>query len=605
MMTMMASDARPAPQLIPVRELLLTPRFAGPEAFRLRIALIALIPLTLGSGLVDGIPHTSSLSTVTFAASVSLVTSVLFFVISGRIINRAFPHDSPARTVLTVVVFGATEAIRTTVFSHSMVMSGVPVDILLPHRLLGGSMTGMLVIGIVSLLSVDRDRYYADYERLITRQKQLTRELEALNYTITRFIDDLTTNVREVVDTALQSLGSSERATSTKDVVDHIVNVSETVVRPLSQEVSAALPRSDDEGDDQPRVSPRRVFELMTIVAPFQPLGMSLVVFMLFFSAALFLVPTQTGLLLITLSVGGVWLSHLIGARTLQKRLPTWPIFWRIVVTTLVYSAGFLVSLGAIIGARGYGTTLDRLGTIAYVVAIVALVSWGLALIPAIREGQREIIADMLTTTASLMQVRARNEVRLRRDKQRLSSIIHGDIQAILMATALKLQKNSYSGDALQKVVTHTREAIVSCLERADETIPRKTLDSVTRSLTEFWDGLVAVSWEIAPECFAVVDHDEDLPELLFQVLREALTNSAKHGRASRADIHLSIDSDEHIVCRVSDNGAHSPPTQRPGVGTQFFRAVAESVTFDRVGEETVLTVKIPLPMSTQAVSVS
>jgi len=203
-----------------------------------------------------------------------------------------------------------------------------------------------------------------------------------------------------------------------------------------------------------------------------------------------------------------------------------------------------------------------------------------------------------------LMQVRARNEVRLRRDKQRLSSIIHGDIQAILMATALKLQKDNYTGDALNNVITQTREAIDTSLKRADESLPRKTLDLVTRTLTEFWEGIVAVSWDIAPGCHGVVDGDDDLPEMLFQVLREAITNSAKHGRASIVHVHLSIDSDNHIVCRVSDNGDSVPGTRRPGAGTQFFEAVADRVTFDRVGEETVLVLIIPLPTSVQAVSV-
>jgi len=603
-MTPTTRDKRSITHSTPVRELVVAPRFARSEAFRVRVALIALAPLTFGSVLVDGVPHSSSLSTVTFAAAWSLASSVLFFVFSGRIVNGLFPQDGLTRTVLTLVVFGATEAIRTTIFSQTMVMSGAPVDILLPHRLLGGSMTGMLVIGIVSLLSVDRDRYYADYERLITRKRQLTRELESLNYTISRFIDDLTTNVRQVVDTALKSLGSKERATSTQDVVDHIVNVSENVVRPLSQEVSAALPQVDDEAGEQPRVSPRRVFELMTIVAPFQPLGMPLVVFMLFFSAALFLVPAQTGLLLITVSVGGVWVCHVFGRRVLHHRLPSWPIFLRIAVTTVVYSTGFLISLTAIIVARGYGTSLDRLGTIVYVLIIVCLVSWGLALIPAIREGQREIIAEMQTATASLMQVRARNEVRLRRDKQRLSSVIHGDIQAILMATALKLQKDNPSGDGLHRVVTETREAIALSLERVDDTLPTKTVDGVTRQLSEFWEGIVTVSWDIAPGFQRVVDGDEDLPELLFQVLREAITNSVKHGRASAVSVHLSINRDHHISCQVSDNGISSPDSPPPGAGTQFFHAVADSVTFERVGKATVLTLTIPLATSLQAVSV-
>jgi signal transduction histidine kinase len=587
-----------------LRDEVMTPRFAGSEAFRLHIAIIALTPLTLGSILVDGVPYTTSLSTVTFAALVSVLAAVAFFLAGGSIINRVARHDGLTRTSLTVIAFGATEAIRTTVFSQTMVSSGAPLDMLLHHRLLGGSMTGMLVLGIVSLLSVDRNRYYADYARLIDRQQQLTRELEALNYTISRFIDELTTNVREVVDTALRPLSASERATSTKDVVDHIVGVSENVVRPLSREVSAALPRVDPQGVGQPRVSPRRVLELTTVVAPFQPIGMPLVVFMLFFSASLFLVPPGTGIVLITISVAGVWLSHILGALFLHPRMPHWPMHWRVVVATLVYSLGFLVSLAAIIIQRGYGTSLDRLGTIVYVLAIVLLVSWGIALIPAIREGQKEIIADMLATTGSVMQVRARNEVRLRREKQRLSSIIHGDIQAILMATALKLQKDTYSHDALHEVVKQAREAIVASLDEATDTTSKRTLASVQNTLTDFWQGIVNVSWEVAPELHAVVDGDPDLPEMLYQVVREAITNAAKHGRASAVHIELDIDNHNHVVCRVSDDGGIHPDDERPGSGTQFFQAVADTVTRERRGGKTVLTLLIPLPVGIHEVSV-
>ena len=589
----------------PFRELLATPRFAGQGAFRPHIVLIGLAPLTLGSVLVDGVPYTSSLEALSFAVLVSLATAVVFFIVSGRLITLLVSQESFARTSLTVLVFGITEAIRTGVFSQSMVMSGADLEMLWPHRILGGSMTGMLVLGIVSLISVDRERYVAEYERLVDRQEQLARELESLNHTITRFIDDLTTNVREVVDTALRSVTSSQRAASTKEVVDEIVNVSENVVRPLSQEVSAALPQASTPSTLRPNVSTRRVFQLATLVAPFQPVGMPLVIFMLFFSASLFLVSPRVGIPLLTLTVIGVWANHFVGARFVQPRMSSWPIHWRVIVTTVMYSLGFYIALVAILIFRGYGTTLDRLGTLAYVLVIVSLVSWGVALIPAIREGQREIIADMHAATASLMQVRARNEVRLRRDKQRLSSVIHGDVQATLMATALKLQKDLYTGDAVVDVVNQTREAIMASLENVSGSIPTRTVETVQQTLTEFWDGLVTVSWVIPPELRHIVDSDDDLPEMLFQVLREAITNAAKHGRASHIRIEMSAPTGTHLVCRVYDNGSSDPTGAGQGAGTQFFHAVADQVIRERVNGETVLTLSIPLPQPIQVVSIS
>lgn len=553
---------------------------------------------------MDGVPYSSSVSSIMFAAVVSFAAAVVLFVVSGWVINKVLPHEGLARTSFAVLVFGASEALRTSVFSQSMVMSGAAVEMLWPHRILGGTMTGMLVLGIVSLLSVDRDRYYADYASLVVRQEQLARELEALNYTISRFIEDLTTNVREVVDTALRSVVPTQSASSTQDVVNDIVHVSENVVRPLSQEVQAALPRGSDWSESQPKVSLRRVFHLTTIVAPFQPVGMPLVIFMLFFSASLFLVPRDIGLLLMALTIAGVWASHFLGSRVFTPRLPHWPFHWRLAAITVIYSAGFFLSLGAILINRGYGTTLDRMGTIVYVLIFVSLMSWGAALIPAIREGQREIIADMHATTASLMQVRARNEVRLRRDKQRLSSVIHGDIQGILMATAMKVQKYAYSNDELAQVILDTRAAIVSSLEQEADSVTAKTLESLQQQLTDFWQGLVELSWDISSEVGGLVEADDDLPEMLFQVLREAITNAAKHGSAKTVRVEIAVAPDNYIVCRVSDNGSAQTDKHLPGNGTQFFHAVADTVIRDYSPRGTVLTLLIPLPKAIQATSI-
>ena len=586
------------------RDFIVAPRFAKPEAFRLRTVLIALVPLTIGSMLVDGIPHTSSPALIVFAGVVSLLAAVVFFAVGGRVVNFLAPERGASRIVLALVVFGGTESLRTGLFSHIMVMNGVPLDMLLPHRLLGGGMTGMLVIGIVSLLLADRDQYTRDYEKLMDRQAQLTRELEDLNHTIGRFIDDLMTTVREAVDSALRPIGSPAGSPSTREVVEHIVNVSEHVVRPLSQEVSSALPKNTLGAETQPRISFRRVFELTTVVAPFQPVVMPLVIFMLFFSASLFLVPPRTGVALLLLTMVGVWLSHALAARFLHSRMPQWSMVWRVVVASAIYPFGFVMSVTVILVERGYGTTIDRLSSISYVLIIVTLVSWGLAVIPAIRGGRQEIIKEVQAATVSLLQVRARNEVRLRRDKQRLSSIIHGDIQAILMATALKLQRQKFSAQQLRDAIDHARTAIDESLKHATSPASRKTLGSVHQSLSDFWDGIVTLHWDIDPDLHLVVDSDEDLPETIFQVLREAITNSAKHGKAETVNISLTVDEEKRIECQVSDNGSFISATRIPGAGIGFLHAVSESVSLERVGDKTVLTVALLTQETPQAVSV-
>jgi signal transduction histidine kinase len=68
----------------------------------------------------------------------------------------------------------------------------------------------------------------------------------------------------------------------------------------------------------------------------------------------------------------------------------------------------------------------------------------------------------------------------------------------------------------------------------------------------------------------------EELAEQALIVLREALSNVARHAAATRADVTVDIDDDEFLTVTVTDNGTGiAPGPRRSGLRNLAERAVA------------------------------
>lgn len=594
----------PRSEALPERTLSrVIPRLAGPAAFSPLANTLALLPLSVGSILNEGPGTQESLPLSGYSALGSFVVASLFFLIAGATVDRLLPQPVLARAIIVLAVYGMTELIRTTMFAVILARYGVNIDVITPHRLLGGALTGMAVIGVVAIVLNDRATYVSEYRLLTSRQRELERQLTNLNFSIGAFIDQLRESVRQAVDTALAPIvDESRKRHSVREVVDDIVRVSEDVVRPLSQQVSSALPTDADDltRARPPRVSLRRMVELTTTVAPFQPRVVSLIIFLLFFSASVFMLEWPEGpiLLLSVLTLG--FATHWLGQRFVQPRLASWPVATRVVIVSAVYSAGFIAGVYLLLGNRGEGLTVDRFVTLGYLVLIIEFLSWGLATIPALKQGQREILDQTVQTTSELSQVRARAEVRLLREKQRLAATVHGDVQSLLMAAALRLQHPNTSTEMAVEIVKDTRLTIGRILDRArSETPSPESLESLCQRLVEAWLGVVEVTWDVDPVIADFIERDSDLSETLWQVSREAVANAVKHGRAHAVHLTLRVSPDlSHLIFSARDNGACEQRAGRAGHGggSRLFDAVADS--WEREVDAEGVTLWMDLPLS-------
>jgi signal transduction histidine kinase len=264
-------------------------------------------------------------------------------------------------------------------------------------------------------------------------------------------------------------------------------------------------------------------------------------------------------------------------------------------VIALFYAVGPVTVLLALTAFTERGLGDSAATTIAYVVLVVEFVSWGLAVLPALRQGQRNILHELVATTSELAQVRSRTEVRLRREKQRLATIVHGDIQSTLMATALKLQQKGVTSADVPGIIEHARSVIAATLADMDRSDTATTFDAITAGVNDAWLGLVELTWKTGRGVKNAVNSDGDLAETLWQVLREATTNAVKHGRATKVSIELSVNHGHHLLCEVSDNGVTRELGSHVGGGSRLFHAVADRVELVRRGNCTTLILSILL----------
>ena len=196
-------------------------------------------------------------------------------------------------------------------------------------------------------------------------------------------------------------------------------------------------------------------------------------------------------------------------------------------------------------------------------------------------------------------------------DRERIARDLHDTVIQRLFATGLSLQATSRlvtpdpmaaiarieaAVDDLDTTVKHIRTAIFGLEStRTMEDGLRSRVISLTRDAARglgfeprvLFDGAVdsRVPTTIAAEVVAV--------------LREALSNVARHAKASRVDVDLTVH--DEVILRVSDDGVGPPPETDggnglPNMATRAARLGGGFVLGPRVGGGSVAEWRVPLP---------
>lgn len=558
-------------------------------AFFVCILLVFFGPLF--SSLANGTPRANE-------QNVFLVTSVIYLVfvavakatfLSGKKIGEAPIRSLLALVFLCFLASAGSRIISVTFFEQ-------PLTSISPVRLVTTSiavaiwtLTLALWLGQTKAHKREMQQLESEIHKLAALELQ---SVQVLKQAQTRTIS----KIEETLNSAWAKLNPGER------VSDQLLEMVNKVVRPLSREIAANEIAEIEAKFNQlisvsfaKRVKRWRsllgglsIFDpvytpVFLVVLPYlsrtliaEPLGAERSLLISYF---LFFLVMKTGQLL---------------ERNFRK---TWSLNRRIGIAVALWG------ISATVDAAVFSLLFSRAGFSTFPVIIFAnLVVFVLFLtIRLIFEDRRQILLQTQELKEKLNWLNARTKQLIWVEQQRLSNLVHGHMQAQITATALRFEEQDAPNTKglLQKLHGELEEILAN--HNRTEPVPL-----FIESMKLLWGNSIKITSRHSRQVEVVMSKDHEASDAIIEIIREAITNAAKHSRAKNIRINLDLEQTAKpvdleqgfISLSIENDGAGLSRNFSQGAGLEFFNSVSSSWNLEAVENMVRLTAKVPYSKS-------
>lgn len=556
-------------------------------------SLVALLPLGVLAGTLWGLRNG-----LTIEAWLPVVVGVHLFLIAPFLVCRSImirATTKAPRPLLGLAMFAFLGGLRTLM----LVSAGALMGVELPRGAVidfvpNGVGTGVAILGVVAVVVDGSRRHRAVVEQLaaLDAEFERTRAFDEAELTDieARSVAQITTMLEEELKKLQPQLEHAPELAAVQ-----LRSLANDVVRPLSHDLSQHqewIPEAENL-----TVRPPRWKRFTNVIADLRPAN-PLVPFLLIELIAL---PSA-----ISERVGGVGFSAfimlLIGGIMFVL---SWLVarLWPRGHTTLLRLLALIV-LYAVIGtfAAWVGMTITQWYVGVHDPRWIApffliLTSIGVGFTTAVQERQGNDEDRMAAAIVRNAQLNAQVRARSRRAQRRIAKLLHSNIQAELIASAMVLTSRegdsretaSLHSDASQELnrliaaihdrLTHAPEAATPAKERVHD-------------LTSLWSGILDVKVEVDAEVWEVLDQDPAALDAVVDVVAEGLTNAVRHGDGPQINIVMAIDAG-FVTVRVTSIGSLVHGAQA-GFGSEVLSDAASHWALAAEGDQVHLTTRIP-----------
>lgn len=576
-----------------------SPSFAGEKATSQLVVLLALLLFSLSSRNLyfDG-PAAQKLTEYRVLLF-SIACAWLFFTVGGWLIRRLLPGVSASRTTAVLILYSATEVIRSLGTLYFGTVFGIPEEPDWGFRIFGAAAAGGIIMALISSTLNDSHDFRESLSKIQYLQQDSLLLLESSQKNLERNKDQFAALIRRKIETAIRQNFPNQAGNKTlkKEVISRLYGLVDDVVRPLSRELSYSTQETifPSEIRLKTRIPLRVIFENATEVQPFNPMWTSFLL-LLVSAPLIFVHPNIAYVVEWLVSVLIVFIVLASAKKYLQPLMPRWNVALRVVAMTLVFMLSTmslatvnLVQLSK--GQLGSGTT------IIFAVIFASLALWLIAIHAGVYSSREEILNNLVSITERIERRRVRLETQSWLEQKQLSLILHNEVQSSLVAIAMNLSSQSTKSDYLnQDNLSSIHSQIESLLKFEASEQQRVPLNDFVNSLNDNWGSIIVMKLQANKTVLSRVDKDEIANRVVREILSEFQLNSLKHGKASKTKATLSLSQPEVVTLTLTNNGqsASSNPTNF-GLGTAFIEAVALSISFSQPGEPFRLTLQIPI----------
>lgn len=573
-------------------------RFSGPKATSQAVVLPVLLFLSLNAapaGLTQSPDIRLTQLRVLFFA---FLGAWAYFTTLAFVIDRVAPSMGRLRGWLVLFLFATAETVRTVLFHEFALANGLHSDPVWLFRITGGTATGIVFFSIVSVVVNDSQYYRRAYRKLFEQRLLLNAALSSAEANLERTRNQLIQGVRDQLDKVLRStLRETETGTpAALKISNDLFQVAEEVVRPLSHQLFAepvVVPKAEL-SVKPPRVPFGQFVRDSSLAAPFRP-GLLVFIGTMISVPVLFLFAKFEDYFFWVVGLGLTYVVLMIANKFVTPQLPKIPLFLRVILISLIYISPALFFAGSIVNAV-FASNSDNFATTIYGAAIVVFLGWLLASSAGMRASRKTMLTEISQVNEELYWLGVRLQAELWVDQKNLALTLHNEVQATLLAAALKLKAAVEQGEISAEVMSDVRELISRGIDfAATESSSRNLSDAVDR-LNENWGGLITMRYTASEETLSLLEKDPVTLGVLEDVLSEFQNNSLKHGKATETTVILSSSTPGVLQLAMTNNGA---PIQsrdvNSGLGSTFLTSVSLSQKLENFSRGVKLTVKLPL----------
>lgn len=555
--------------------------FSGPQATSLYVGITVLLFLSLGTAFADIEQKPEVQLEWTGIAFQSFLISGGFFVLVSQLVRVLRNTSLVWNTLLVGILYFTTEMVRAVFVGYMSYSEGLSEDVHLPYRIVAGGLSGLVLMGILSIVLNDSVSYRTSFRKL---QEDQAKALAIVNMSEAEFASQraqLLANVKEAVTAALHAVLEKPRKKGDQvdSVVAELVKVSDDVIRPLSHQLYARTPETQI-NQTSAKVSLAKVFSGATTIRPFDPIAFVLIAFLLMLGATLFGTPSAPFAFSMLMAIE-VWL--LVVLTLLQKYFTPVLAKLRLTIRVVLFTIVIGIATTPVLIAQDLAGYLDLTKNwmyLLYWIALVQLLSWLLALYASLTHARAEVLTKQREAVERLAWTNARLGAQLWRDQTLIAKALHNDVQPVVIAGALTLQQALAERKDPDKVLKEIKKVLYDAAEFTVNPKTNQKLTSVVKGINERWSGILKLSLSISKDVSQRLHADPVCLECASDFITEFATNSVKHGRAKNGTVTVTLHRSDVIRLTMENDGLPKDDTRTSGMGSMMMQNQALRSTF-------------------------
>lgn len=448
------------------------------------------------------------------------------------------------------------------------------------YRLVGAPIFTLIVLVLNAIVASNYARHKEALSLLAAERLRLQVRSAGVLARVQQQQEELTAKVETLIRPAIRKIQETFNSDSSSAVISSLRTAADEVVRPLSREVAEG--NDDLNFESEPAAVraksalPKRII-LGEFLIPFWAATMSIG---LLASSTFLLESPLTAFLILTLIFALIMgFGRIMQVLTNSLEILTF-LAWFVVPLIYAFPLSTFFVLKPLINMQSTNTQITT----------VIIFEWCLGLLlffaQLVQLQRRETTERLEEVNKQLEVISSRLSQELWLNRKRMAALLHGPVQAALYASAMGMaQKSDPSPEYLSKV----QKDIEAALEQLSNPnrLESETLSSVLEQIKDLWSDSVEIDIKIPQDLEAAITNEPLTCEATIELTRELVTNSIKHGQASKVEINISAIDSTRFSVEVTDNGQAQEVSATPGYGTKVLNELSLNWERTRLGDTT------------------